>query len=152
MKKYFIVLIALILSGFTSCTVEHHHEADRQAVINLTTGDWDANILAGNIDACVDSYTEDVVRIQNGEILTGKDEIRSILTSVRPGFTVSTVENTVEDLWISGDLATVRGKFTVSWANKEWGDTLWAVGTWVDVCERQEDGSWKMAFTMADRR
>jgi hypothetical protein len=23
------------------------------------------------------------------------------------------------------------------------------VGTWVDICERQEDGSWKMVFTMA---
>ena len=152
MKKYLILLVALILSGFTSCMVEHHHEGDRQALINLTSEDWDANMLAGNLDACVDSYTEDAVRIQNGETLTGKDEIRAMLSSVRPGFTVSTVENTVEDLWISGDLASVRGKFTVSWVNKEWGDTLWAVGTWVDVCERQEDGSWKMAFTMADRR
>ena len=131
---------------------EHNHEADREAVIKLTTKDWDENILAGNLDACVNSYTEDAVRIQDGKILTGKEEIRTIFSSVRPGFTVSTIENTVEDLWISGDMATVRGKFTGSWANKEWGDTLWAVGTWVDVCEKQGDGSWKMVFTMADRR
>jgi len=152
MKKYLIAVSALVLFGGTSCVNVHHQEADKQAVINLTTRDWDANILAGNLDACVESYTEDAVRIQDGEKLTGKDEIRTIFSSVRPGFTVSTIENSVEGLWISGDLATVSGKFTGSWVNEEWGDTLWAEGTWVNVCERQDDGSWKMVFTMADRR
>jgi len=149
MKKYFILPIALILSGITSCTVGHHHEADRRELINLTAKDWDENILAGDLDACVDSYTDDAVRIQDGKTLTGKDEIRAMLSSGRPGFTVSTAENKVEDLWISGDLASVRGTFKGSWVNKEWGDTLWTVGSWLDVCERQVDGSWKMVFTMA---
>jgi ketosteroid isomerase-like protein len=147
--KIYLIVIALILSGVTSCTVEHHRESDRRALINLTTRDWDENILVGDLDACVDSYTDNAVRIQDGKTLTGKDEIRTMLSSFRPGFTVSTVENKVEDLWISGDLASVRGTFTGSWVNKEWGDTLWTVGTWLDVCERQDDGTWKMVFTMA---
>ena len=150
MKKYIILLAAIIICGGTSCVQDNNQEADREALIKLTTEDWDVNILAGNLDACVDSYTDDAVRIQDGKILKGKEEIRTLLsTGVRPGFTISTAENTLEDIWISGDLATVRGKFTGSWAHKEYGDTLWTVGTWVDVCERQEDGSWKMVFTMA---
>ena len=149
MKKYLILLAAVIICGSTSCVKEPDQEADRDAVIKLTAEDWDANILAGNLDACVNSYTDDAVRIQDGKILTGKEEIRAILSSVRPGFTISTAENTVEDLWISGNLASVRGMFTGSWVNQEWGDTLWRVGSWVDVCERQEDGSWKMVFTTA---
>ena len=61
--------------------------ADKQAVINLTTRDWDANILNGNLDACIEFYTEDVVRIQNGEKFTGRDEIRAMFSSVNPGST-----------------------------------------------------------------
>lgn len=49
MKNYLIFLFALISLTGTSCTVEHHHEADRQALIKLTAGDWDANFLAGNL-------------------------------------------------------------------------------------------------------
>lgn len=150
MKKHVILLTVLVLSGSTSCMKEHPSAADEEALVKLTTTDWDANFLAGNPDASVDFYTEDAVRIQDGIIMTGKEEIRAFLTSeIRPGFTVSSSENTVEDIRVSHDLATVRGTFLGSWAHAEWGDTLWTKGTWVDICERQEDGSWKMVYTMA---
>lgn len=149
MKIKLLLLTALTLIAASSCVTHHDQETDKQALIKFTTEDWDANMLAGNVDACVDFYTEDAVRIQDGEILKGKEEIRAILTSVRPGFSIASSENTAEDVRISGDLATVRGMFTGSWVHQEWGDTLWTVANWVDICERQEDGSWKMVFTMA---
>ena len=152
MKKYLSLLFAMVFMAGISCTNEPEPktdpEADKQALVKLTTEDWDANFLAGNPDASVDFYTEDAVRIQDGIIMTGKEEIRTFLTSeIRPGFTLSTSENTVEDIRISHDLATVRGTFLGSWVHEEWGDTLWRKGAWVDICERQKDGSWKMVFT-----
>ena len=117
--------------------------------MKLASEDWDANALAGNMEANLDFYTEDAVRIQDGMILRGKEEIRTVLTDeIRPGFTTASIENTIEDIRISGNLATVRGTFLGSWANQEYGDTLWTKGAWVDICERQEGGSWKMVFTM----
>lgn len=153
MKKYFTLLIAMVFLAGISCTNEPEPKtdpgADKQALVKLTTEDWDANVRAGNMDANVDLYTEDAVRIQDGMILSGKEEIRSMLTSeIRPGYTTSISENTLEDIRISGDLATVRGTFLGSWVHEEWGDTLWRKGAWVDICERQKDGSWKMVFTM----
>ena len=152
MKKYVTTVFALVLFAGLSCTNEpepvRDYEADKQALIKLSSEDWDANVRAGNMDANVDSYTEDAVRIQDGMKYTGKEEIRTKLTYVRPGFTTSISENTIDDIWISGDLATVRGTFLGSWVHEEWGDTLWTKAAWVDVCERQEDGSWKMVFTM----
>ena len=159
MPKYLSILFAMFLLAGSSCMNESDTRvktdaltdlsADKEALIKLTTEDWDANFLAGNPEANLYLYTEDAVRIQDGMILSGHEEISSILTTeVRPGFTTSTHENTIEDIRISGDLATVRGTFLGSWAHQEWGDTLWRKGTWVDVCERQEDGSWKMVFTM----
>ena len=150
MKKYVALPIALLILTGTSCTIVHHSEDDEEALEKLTAIDWDANFLAGNPDASVDFYTEDAVRIQDGIILTGREDIRTFLTSeIRPGFTLSEFENTVTDIRISHDLATVRGMFTGSWINFNWGDTLYRKDTWVDICERQEDGSWKMVFTMA---
>jgi hypothetical protein len=35
-----------------------------------------------------------------------------------------------------------------SWANQEYGDTLWTKAAWVGIYERQEDGAWKMVFSM----
>lgn len=152
MMKYLTVVFALVLFAGVSCTNEPDpvtdHEADKQALIKLCSEDWDANVLAGNMDANLDFYTEDAVRIQNGMILNGKEEIGTILKKVRPGFTISISEDKIEDIRISGDLATVRGTFLGSWVHEEWGDTLWTKAAWVDICERQEDGSWKMVFTM----
>ena len=152
MKHLTFLFAVLILAG-TSCVNEPEalpdYEADKQALMKLAAEDWDANALAGNMDANVDFYTEDAVRIQGGIIYTGKEAIRTLLsTEVRPGFTISTVENTINDIRVSGDLATVQGSFLGSWVHQEWGDTLWSKGAWVDACERQEDGSWKMVFTM----
>lgn len=155
MKKYLIVLFALAFFTGTSCVSEPQAEpkpdpeADKQALAKLCTEDWDANVLAGNMDANVDFLNEDAVMIRGGITYSGKEAISSLLTTeVRPGFTVSTCENTIEDIRISGDLATVRGEFLGSWAHQEWGDTLWTKAAWVNVCERQEDGSWKLMFNM----
>jgi len=152
MMKYLTVVFALVLFAGVSCTNEpdpvSDYEADKKALIKLCSEDWDANVRAGNMDANVDFYIGDAVRIQDGMIYTGKEEIRTKLKYVRPGFTTSISENTIDDIRISGDLATVRGTFLGSWVHEEWGDTLWTKAAWVDVCERQEDGAWKMVFTM----
>jgi len=158
MKKYLTLLFALVFLAGTSCTHAPDTEttpladpeADREALMKLASEDWDANALTGNMEANVDFYTDDAVRIQDGMILRGKEEIRTVLTDeIRPGFSVSTCENTVDDIRISGDLATVWGEFLGSWANQEYGDTLWTKAAWVGICQRQEDGSWKMVYTMA---
>jgi ketosteroid isomerase-like protein len=148
MKKL-ILFVTIISFVGSSCQKKHDIEADKQALVKLTAEDWDANFLSGNPEANVEFYTEMALRIQGGVIYSGKDAIRTKLTSIRAGYSVLKHENTIEDTWISGDIATIRGTFLGSWIHKEWDDTLYAKGTWVDVCERQKDGSWKMVFTLA---
>ena len=148
MKKL-ILFVAIISFVGSSCQKKYDIEADKQALVKLTAEDWDANFLSGNPEANVEFYTEKALRIQGGVIYSGKEENQTKLTSIRAGYTVLRHENTIEDTWISGDIATIRGTFSGSWIHKEWGDTLYAKGTWVDVCERQKDGSWKMVFTLA---
>jgi hypothetical protein len=74
MKKYLTLLLALALMAGSSCKTDSELKtiaepdpgADKEALVKLTTTDWDANFLAGNPDASVDFYTEDAVRIQDG--------------------------------------------------------------------------------------
>ena len=146
MKKIIFSLFAvLLITGCTTPTEEIDIEADEQALIKLTEK-WDMNAKAGNLKN-VDHYTDDAIRIDNGVIYEGKEAIGNLLRSYNEN-TILNMENKVEKIWVSGDLATVRGSFLGSFILKESGDTLHAKGAWVDVCERQSDGSWRMVLTI----
>jgi ketosteroid isomerase-like protein len=147
MKKL-ILFVTIIFFAGTACQKKYDVEADKQALVKLTAEDWDANFLSGNPEANVEFYTENALRIQDGTIYSGKEAILKKLTENKGGYTTLKQENKVENTWISGDVATVRGSFLGSWILKESGDTLNRKGAWVDVCERQEDGSWKMVLTL----
>ena len=150
MKKIIFSILALsLIAGSGSCQEKIDTKADEQALIKLTAEEWDMNAKAGNLKN-VDFYTEDAIRIDNGVIYEGKEAIGNLLRSYNEN-TILTMENKVENIWISGDLATVRGSFLGSFILKESGDTLHLKGAWVDVCERQSDGSWKMVLTLGTR-
>jgi len=147
MKKL-ILLVTIIFFAGTSCQKKYDIEADRQALTKLTAEDWDANFLSGNREANVNFYTENALRIWDGKVYSGKDAIRALFSTDSEGYTILKHENKVEDTKISGNLATVRGSFVGSFIHKESGDTLNIKEAWVDICERQADGSWKMALTI----
>ena len=73
MKKYLLVLFALSFFVGTSCQKKNDIEADKQALVKLTAEDFDANFLSGNPDASVEFYTEMALRIQDGELYSGKE-------------------------------------------------------------------------------
>ena len=148
MKKLIFLLTIFFFAG-NSCQKKYDAEADKKALVKLTAEDWDANFLSGNYEANVDFYTEDAVRIDDVKEYRGKEAMRALFKTNSEGYTVLRHENKVEDTWLSGDRATVRGSFSGSFIHKESGDTLNIKGAWVDVCERQADGSWKMLFTLA---
>jgi len=96
MKKLILFVTVIFFAG-TSCQKEYDIEADKQALIKLTAEDFDANFLSGNPDASVEFYTAQALRIQDGKKYSGKDAIRTKLTSIRSGYTILKQEKTVED-------------------------------------------------------
>lgn len=148
MKKYLCPLFALILlAGTFSCQVKIDEEADKQTVINMTSEEWDKNELAGLYEANLESLTDDAVFIAGGEIYSGKESIRNLFTK-RAKNNISIVDNEVVDIWKSGDLATVRGTFSVSYIQSEPSDTINFMGAFLSVCERQADGAWKIVHSL----
>jgi len=148
MKKIIFFGVLIFLAGI-ACQGQYDEEADKQALTKLVAKDFDANALSGNHEANAALYTESAKRIQQGTVYKGHEEILYVLSRAREGFVLSEHENTVKDIWISENLASVGGIFTGSWVKAEWGDTLLTKQAWVHVCERQTDDSWKIAFTMA---
>jgi len=147
MKRIIFSILAIcLIAGSISCQEKIDIEADEQALIKLTAEEWDMNAKAGNLKN-VDHYTEDAIRIDIGGIYEGKEAIGKLFQSHNE-YTILFMENKVEKIWVSGDLATVRGSFLGSFILKESGDTLHAKEAWVDVCERQSDGSWRMVLTI----
>lgn len=59
-----------------------------------------------------------------------------------------TLNTTVDDLHVSGDLAVARTTFEQTMTPKAGGDTEAESGSWIIVMERQEDGSWKVTQEM----
>jgi len=146
MRKLLLLMAIIFITG-NSCH-KKDVEADEKALVKMTAEDWTANVLSGNSEANIYNYTDNAVRINHGNVLTGKDAIRSAFNSYANQKTLLKLENKVEDTWISGDLATVRGSYSETFIRKEAGDTINEKGVWVDVCERQPDGSWKMVLNL----
>ncbi len=147
MKKIiFLILSLLLIAGSYTCQEKIDIEADEQALIKATE-EWDVNAITDNLKN-LDQYTENAIRIDNGSIYEGKEAIGNLLRSYNEDYTVLSNKNTVENIWVSGDLATVRGSFLGSVILKESGDTLHSKGAWVGVSERQSDGSWKSVLSL----
>ena len=128
-------------------TYEIDVEADKQAIIKIIN-EWDMNTMAGNIKKNAYLYTEDAIRIDGGIIYEGREAISNLLQSYGEGTTSLSLEDKVENIWISGDIAAVRGSFKGSFIQDESGDTLNIKGAWSSVYERQADGTWKVVFTL----
>lgn len=149
MKHVFELFLIVVFLALFGCAQKYDVATDKQALEKLSSEDWDAYVMAGDVEGMVESYTDDALRIGEGAILRGKEEIRSYLTFLTQTGTPIEIENKVEDIRISGDLAVVRGSFEGVFTPKEEGKQIHEKGVWVDVSERQEDGSWKMVLTLA---
>ena len=148
MKKYSFTLFAVTLLVIAfSCQVKIDDEADRQTLINMTSEEWNKNELAGLHEANLESLTDDAVFIAGGKIYSGKESIRNLLNQ-RAKNTLISLKGKVGDIWISGDLATVSGTFSVSLIQSETGDTINFRGAFLSVGERQAGGSWKMVHSL----
>lgn len=76
----------------------------------------------------------------------GKEQIR---TAMQPGFDLFDLRNMVintEEVRILGDSAYSHGTYTFDMVPKEGGDTVSVWGKFLDILQKQVDGSWKLAI------
>ena len=141
-----MILFAFVLLTVTSCKDINDIEADEQALIKMNE-QWDKNVMTDN-QKNADYYTDDAISVDNGKIYKGKEAIANLFKSYDEDYTILSGKNRIENISISGNLATVRGSYSGSLISLESGDTLQIKGAWVDLCERQVEGVWKIVYSI----
>ncbi len=147
MKKLLIGSFLVLMATLTYSQVKNDIEADKEAIIEMNK-QWDENAMAGNMTANAEQYAEDAVRIGYGIVLVGKKEILKTFKKYDKHLRLTKNENVIEEINITGDLAVAMGAFSGSTTSLVSGEAVDEKGTWVDVYQRQPDGSWKSLCTV----
>jgi len=144
----------VLLAGLSGCApatepapeidLAAEEEAAREAIEEMAE-QWDAAMNAGDYEAVADLFTDDGIQMgADAPALVGKAAIRN---AMKTDFEENTVqsENVTEEIRLAGDWAVVRGTYKEIRTPKAGGEPIELVGKWLDVYERQADGSWKIS-------
>ena len=156
MKKLFVILSLVLVLCFTFSYQQGEEvaeeqevdiEADVQAIKELIK-EWEEAFNTRNIEKLLSFYTDDSLRIPaNQAPIIGKEAIRDSFQQEFDRFSSET-ESEVVDVKIGGDLAFVRGTWAATNTIKATGESLKINGNWVDLDQKQPDGSWKIIWSI----
>ncbi len=143
MRTTYAVILCVLLLLFSACAQKVNDPADVQAIKDISAA-WDKAWTAGNAETLASFYTADaIVMDPNKPASVGKDAMRA---SYEKYFDQFSDENSgvVEDVRVSGDLAVVRGTQETKSTPKAGGPSIQDKSKWINVLQRQKDGSWKI--------
>jgi uncharacterized protein (TIGR02246 family) len=152
MKKLFLIVPLVILLCFTfGC--QRGKEVNKESVVDIgAVGEeirhfvktWAEAMNAGDIDRIMSMVTDDCVMIPaNACPLIGKDAIRKDGQQSFDQFTYKGDEAVV-DFRVSGDFAFSRGTWAYSLTPKAGGESKKTNGSFIDIYQKQPDGSLKL--------
>lgn len=145
MKNSNFVFLAIALFVVIACEKKTDTAADIEANKKLVEL-WDETMRAGDTDAMLELYVDNPVRLMPNEpIFQGRERVRSSFQTFFNENEYNYVSK-IEDIIIAGDYAIIRGSYTGSHTEKASGQTVSDVGKWVEIHQRQADGSWKVMY------
>lgn len=123
---------------------ETDSRAEFEAAFQEIVAEWDRALNEGDVDGALALYASDPVALPPDQPpAIGREAVRGVLEGIvsQPGLEL---RNTMEDFRIDGDLAAVRGSYTLS-TTPQGGETASGSGKWVGIATRGTDGTWKIA-------
>jgi len=145
MKKLFPIVATLLVLAVSGCAPQVDVEADKAAIRDL----MDVQLLnaqqAKDVDTVLSVFADDAsVFSPNAPIVTGKEAIRARLSELHSGPRVAiSWQTTKVEVSRSGDLAYSHGTYEET-VNDPEGNPVTDKGKWVEVWEKQTDGTWKV--------
>ncbi len=125
-------------------------EADMQA-LQAMADKWDAASVAGDLEAIAALVTDDFVRMPQDEPATvGKEAYIDSLRDFFETYSLEDSKNEIVEARICGDRAAVSGNWRGTVVPKAGGEPFQATGKWIDIRERQADGTWKFSQVSAN--
>ena len=101
---------------------------------------------SGDLQGVLDCYADDLIKLRNGAPAETKPIVAERIAQVFDKYS-SRVDATVDEILIDGDLAVVRGNFTVILTPKSGGETQTIERRYLEVWQ-QDKGRWLVARTM----
>ena len=117
--------------------------AEDVAAIRRLTDEWKRFMVAADFESLAKCYTEDAVVMPPGHpTVRGRDAIQKWIA----GFPRATrFDNEIEQIDGRGDLAYVRGRYSMTLQPQGAPTPVEDAGKYVEIRKRQPDGSWPVA-------
>lgn len=110
-------------------------QADK-AALEATRSTVFAAYKVGDLDTMMDHFHPDVIQIPNYEtLLHGKDAVRANYAAALSRFEVL-MTDTLEDMFIDGDMATTHGRYDIVLTPKEGGEPMARSGRYMVIMKR----------------
>lgn len=122
-------------------------EADVAAIETLRA-DFVAAYNAEDVEKLVSLFTADAIRMPpDVPALSGSEELQGDFSRQ---FEMADFEVSIatDETGIAGDWAFARGTYGVKITSAEGGDPVEYTGKWINVMQRQADGSWKISHNI----
>ena len=139
------VILLFVALALSTCQRAPEQTQAEEAAIQVLSEEWAAAFNAGDVAGLVELYTEDVVRMPPGApASTGREAVeetfRGLFEQFSGELTWPTEEIVVTDGW-----AFHRGTYTARLTPVAGGEVMEQGGKVLVICQRQPDGSWKIA-------
>ena len=118
--------------------------AEDVAAIRRLTDEWKRFMLAGDFESLAKCYTEDTIVMPPGHLeVHGREAFRKWIAQFPR---VTRFENEIQHIDGRGDLAHVRGRYSMTLQPQGAPGPVEDVGKYLEVRRRQPDGSWLLAL------
>lgn len=114
--------------------------------INATLENFLGALRANDLNGIVGFYTPDALLMPpNHQAVRGTEAIRSWFKNVLESFTIEAFTSSPQELVVAGDWAFRLGTFDWTLKAKVSGEQLEPCSKFLQIWERQGDGSWRVA-------
>ena len=138
------VVLWFLPFGFTNCEREAEQDSteDIAAIESMSAARAKA-FNEGNAEAIAIHFAEDAILMPPGQpAVTGRPAVASYYQAIFDEYAAE-LSSGYEEVKVSGDLAIGRGYAEVKLAPHAGGESVVSTAKYLNVLERQPDGSWK---------
>ena len=136
--------LTVLALGIAACQGESAElTVEDLAVIRQVTNAWEFHVGAADWESLMVVYTTNAVFMPpNGPTLHGHDAIKTFMAGSPP---ITAVSLTIDEIDGGGNLAFVRGTYTITTQPEGVSEPLEDSGKYVEIRRKQADGAWLIA-------
>ncbi len=150
MRSHLTLLFLLFFASCTPSVVEETATTEADiGNINKASEEFVAAARANDTEELVSLYAADAVLMSPNEpVSKGSEGIQTWMQSFFDQFTMVDFNISAQDVVVTGDWAFRRGNFAMTVSPIVGGEQMQDLGKFVDIWQRQSDGSWKIYWNI----